>query len=250
MTRRGPVRVVTMSVMRKHTGMLLLAATLFVAGCHHAGAVPPGWRSEPLAQQSEHNAPPVTTTHDGQGNGAATTGTLQIIICYGKVFSNHTALRLTSRGQSTLMWDPGGTYKQDDPAYARSHDVLTANAPSLDEWWRYRRDGCREPTMEVYEWSIDAEQARRLHALLTDFCDPNDPAQLFEPDAGGLQCCTRVSELLMRFASGQPELSKRYFWPHKLGEHLWTQNPDRVLIFRAQGPDEVCRRNTDSTVAE
>jgi hypothetical protein len=239
-----------MWAMRKHIGILLLTATLFVAGCHHAGVVPPGWRSKHFSQTNGRDASHNTTAKDGLGNGSPTTGTLQVVICYGKLLSNHTALRLITPGESTLMWDPGGTYKQDDPAYARRHDVLTANAPSLDEWWRYRRDGCREPTMEVYEWSIDAEQARRLHALLIERRDPTDPTSVFEPDAGGLQCCTRVSELLMRFADSRPAVSKRYFWPHKLGEHLWTQNPDRVLIFRAQGRNETYRRNSDSTVAE
>ncbi len=216
----------------KHAARLLLLAILCPAvGCHHAGTTPAGWYGQTITAPDTNN--PASHT---QGNGIRATGTLQVIICYGKVLSNHTALRLTAPDQNPLLWDPGGTYRQDDPAYARRHDVLTNNAPSIDEWWRYRRDGCREPVMEVYQWSIDAEQARRLHAVLLNRADPADPSQTFEPDAGGLQCSTRVSEFLMRFADGRPGVTKKFFWPHKLGEHLWGQNPDSVTVYRADAP--------------
>ena len=55
---------------------------------------------------------------------------------------------------------------------------------------RYRRDRCLEPVMEVFQWSLDTQQAHRLHALLTRYQDPGDPTETFEPDSGGLQCNT------------------------------------------------------------
>jgi hypothetical protein len=234
--------------MNRTRRILLLLLMLLIApavACHHAGTAPPGWVGEPVT------APDTTDpTNQSQGNGGQSTGTLQVVICYGKLLSNHTALRLTTPDQTTLFWDPGGTYQHDDPAYARRHDVLTDNAPSIDEWWRYRRDGCREPIMEVYRWSIDTEQAKRIHRILTEYVDPTDPTQTFEPDAGGLQCCKRVSELLIRFADGRPAVTKRYFWPHELGEHLWGQQPDDVTVYRADGPTTAYRLGAVPTLNE
>ena len=232
--------------MNRAARILLILSMCFPAvGCHHAGTAPPGWYGEPVGAQ-DTNGP----ANQAQGNGHPATGTLQVVICYGTVLSNHTALRLTTPNQPALFWDPGGTYKHDDPAYARRHDVLTQNAPSIEEWWRYRRDGCREPVMEVYRWSIDAEQAKRMYHVLTEYADPADPAQTFEPDAGGLQCCKRVSELLIRFADGRPGVKKNYFWPHELGEHLWSQQPEDVTVYRAEGPATAYRYRPASAVAE
>lgn len=226
--------------------ILLLSAMLATAlGCHHAGTAPPGWHGQPVATPDARG-----TTNLAQGNGHPNTGTLEVVICYGKVLSNHTALRLTAPDRSTLFWDPGGTYKYDDPAYARRNDVLTENAPSIEQWWHYRRDGCREPIMEVYRWSIDTRQAERLHRILTEHADPADPTQTFEPDAGGLQCCKRVSEFLMRFADGRPSVTEKYFWPHELGEHLWAQQPDDVTVYRDNGEIQTFRRGANGASSE
>lgn len=216
------------------------------AGCHHAGTVPPGWQGKPLISESLPGPSQTVPDTGPQGNGSGPPAILQVVICYGKTLSNHTALRLEAPGVQTLMWDPGGTYKQDDPAYERRYDVLTRNAPTIQQWWLYRRDRCREPVMEVFQWSIIPDQARRLHTILLTRHDPDDPAQLFEPDAGGLECCKRVSEFLSRFADDRPAVSTRYFWPHKLGEHLWTQQPDRVIVYRKEGPNMVYTRLPNS----
>ncbi len=235
-----------MSAMKRYSLLLLLLAFVLSAGCHHAGTVPMGWRGDPITLTDDPASGNVDPTSNDLGNGYSPTATLQVIICYGAVLSNHTALRLETPGVQTLMWDPGGTYKQDDPTYARRYDVLTNNAPTINQWWHYRRDRCREPIMEVFQWSIQADQARRLHTILLTRYDPDDPAQKFEPDAGGLECCKRVCEFLSRFADGKPAVPTRYFWPHKLGEHLWTQQPDRVMVFRNKGQDRVYERLPDS----
>ena len=73
-----------------------------------------------------------------------------VFICYGNVLSNHTALRLETPGKPALMWDPGGTFLENDPTRKRAHDVITHNAPSVWQWWLYRRDGCKEPVMQVF----------------------------------------------------------------------------------------------------
>ncbi len=215
--------------------LLLITCTL---GCHNAGSVPPGWQAAPITSNNVNNP-----HHE-------TPGQLQVIICYGNTLSNHTALRLTAAEKPDLFWDPGGTFLQNKPEHARTHDVITQNAPTLDQWWLYRRDGCREPIMEVFQWSLSPEQANRLHAILIDRQDPADPTQSFEPDAGGLQCCKKVCEYLIRFADNNPAVKDKMFWPHKLAEHLWTQSPDRVLIYRADGETLQYKRDTNSPVTE
>lgn len=243
---RPPSRPVIMPTMPRLTLLLSLWLVCFTAGCHHAGVVPPGWIGTPVATAIQNDPASPAMPDQGDGPFDESAGSLEVIICYGRVLSNHTALRLQVPGCPTLFWDPGGTYKQDDPTRKRIHDVLTQNAATVDEWWRYRRDNCREPVMAVFQWNLDAEQARRLHAILLNRQDPHDPRATFEPDAGGMQCCRRASEFLMRFADGTPAVSRRYFWPHQLGEHLWTQQPDRVTVFRAQGQSMVYRKRTDS----
>jgi hypothetical protein len=232
------------------TAVLVLLLCGLLVGCHRAGTVPPGWRGEPVAElfTTPHGYGPAEPA--GLGNGAPATGTLQVFVCYGVVLSNHTAVRLEAPGLRPLMWDPGGMYKHDDPSRARVHDVLTQNAATVEEWWRYRRDDCIEPIVEMFEWSLKADQARRLHAILLTHEDPRDPSQTFEPDAGGLQCSKRVSEFLSRFADGRPDVPDRYFWPHNLGEHLWTQSPDRVVVFRRDGDSLAYRRVGGSSIHE
>jgi hypothetical protein len=247
-----------MTAMTRSAAATLLTLSIgLAAGCHHAGTVPPGWLGGPIPMAVDDDAelPGSTLAGPGHGGDAQDSGNdarglLQVFICYGKVLSNHTALRLTAPGKETLMWDPGGSYRQYEPSYARRHDVLTKNSVTVDQWWRYRRDGCREPVMEVFQWSLDADQARRLHAVLIDHKDPDNPTQTFEPDGGGLQCSKKVSEFLSRFADGRPGVDQKYFWPHELGEHLWTQQPDSVMVFRSDGESLIYRRKKASTVAE
>jgi hypothetical protein len=218
--------------------LFLILLLALVPGCHHGGQAPAGWVGKPIGADRD--------TADKDAGQA----TLQVFICYGKVFSNHSALRLTAPGKPTLMWDPGGTFLQYDLTKARRHDVITRNAPTVNEWWRYRRDGCLEPVMEVFQWSLDTPQARRLHAVLTDYQDPANPTETFEPDGGGLQCSKKVSEYLMRFAGDRPRVQTQWFWPHKLAERLWTQSPDHVWVFRRDGPAYVYRRAIDSDTGE
>ncbi len=238
--------------MTRFTHATLLLSLTICAGCHHAGTIPTGWRGDPISLIDNQETQPNAPAHNGLGNGNASDSPaqLQVFICYGKVLSNHTALRLSAPGKQTLMWDPGGTYQQHDPSRARRHDVLTTNAATVNEWWRYRRDGCLEPVMEVFQWSLDTDQAQRLHAILLERQDPDDPTQSFEPDAGGLQCSNRVSEFLMRFTGDRPAVPRKIFWPHELGEHLWTQNPDSVMVFRSDGGSYLYRRDSTPTPAQ
>lgn len=234
-----------MSAMRCALVWLLpVMCSALLVGCHSAGTVPPGWEGTPIVDKSaQASVQPANTNiadHD-----TPPTGRLQVVICYGRVLSNHTVVRLEAPGAETLFWDPGGTYRLYDPEASRHYDVITRDAPTIEQWWRYRWDICSEPVMEVFEWSLDADQAHRLHTILLTRHDPEDRMQVFEPDAGGLECCLRTCEFLDRFAEGKPAVPARYFWPHELGQHLWTQSPDRVMVYRKDGESMIYRRASE-----
>ena len=196
---------------------------LFACGCH-AGRpqVPEGWSAIPESIDQR----PAVGRHDR----------LQVIICYGRFFSNHSTVRLSGPGHEVLFWDPGGIYKADDPQYVRRGDLLLDRTPDLDEWWRYRSEGCREPFMKVFEWDLDPLESARLHEALhvgSRFSkDPDD----FQTETSGGFCCIAVSEYLRRFAAPRIAVTSRYFWPHKLAQHLWSQAPDCVRVYEKGAP--------------
>ena len=79
------------------------------------------------------------------------------------------------------------------------------------------------------------------------------------PSAFGLPPRTPLNKMLehfsdavrvVRFADGRPDVTKKYFWPHELGEHLWDQQPDSVTVYRADGATMIYRIGSASAVAE
>ena len=85
--------------------------------------------------------------------------------------------------------------------------------------------------MKVFEWDLDPPEAGRLHeALRTGSKFSEDPDDFHTATAGGF-CCIAVSEYLRRFGTPRIDVSSRYFWPHKLAQHLWSQSPDRVRVY-------------------
>lgn len=198
-------------------------------GCHGGLSIPIGWN-----QASSHQvdfADNSTRRTDWDESGEP--GRLQVIICYGRVFSNHAALRLTCPGKRVLFWDPGGYYGEKDPSAGRDRDLILLKPPTLRQWWRYRKMGCKEPFMLVFEWELPAVSALSLHhALLSTDGHTGDSSDRFQRDAPGLFCCIAVCDYLQRFASSIIDVPRRWLMPHDLGQHLWSQSPHRVYLFR------------------
>lgn len=211
---------------------LLCVAVIFVlsgaAGCHGGVPAPKGW---------------VNVGGGGAGGEAVADrddrGALQVIICYGAHFSNHAALRLTCPGRLVLFWDPGGNYGEDDPGSGRARDLILARPPTIQQWWDYRRNGCREPIMAVYEWELSGHDARAMHGVLLHGLAADEPGGPFHSDAPGWYCSLSICDFLARCGGKAVAMPQRWFLPLNLGKHLWTQSPDRVTIFRDQQPPAV-----------
>lgn len=200
-----------------------------LCGCHYGVPVPDDWMEQenPIGRAG------------GRGENHNAPARLQVLIHYGYMYSNHSTLRLTCPGRPVLFWDPGGTYGDEDPNIGRKRDLLLARPPTLEQWWRYRNKGCDEPIMAVFEWELSDDLARRLHATLLNGTDENHPRGYFHSDIASWHCCVAICDFLMRFADDRLTVPRTWMLPRNLGRHLWTQSPDRVLIFRAAKPVRV-----------
>ena len=211
---------------RRWTAILLLLLASAVTGCH-AGRprVPVGWR-----------------TADGASRPAVSDGTaehaqLQVLICYGSLMSNHAALRLVCPGKPTLLWDPGGGYHASDPVFDRRADVVVQGAPSVDQWWHYRRDSCGEPFMEAFEWDLQSSVSLNLHQVLRRGTVYESDPSAFSTDAAAGACGLAVSGFVQRFLGSKIRLEEAKLWPHDLATALWRENPDRVGVYE-RGKDK------------
>jgi hypothetical protein len=156
---------------------------------------------------------------------------LQVIICYGWVTSNHACLRLQGPVGSVLFWDPGGMFGEAVVPNHRHNDLLLeAYAPSLAQIWDYRRVGCNEPMMLVFEWRLTDAQAQANRKLILA------GERGFESDAPGGFCSVYVSRFLQRYCQPALGLERGWFWPHNLARRLWRAGPDRVWLFRRHKP--------------
>ena len=200
-----------------------LAALAFLSACHSGRPrIPDGWVAVP--------GPSIEAKQNRDDHAR-----LQVIICYGRWLSNHSTVRLTSPDGHVLFWDPGGMYGRKDASIRRRADLLLSGAPDLGRWWHYREHGCGEPFMKVFEWSVSSDQAKSLRdALIAGSRPPAVPGAFQTATAGGF-CCIAVSEFLQRFGGPSIVVPTRMFWPHNLADHLWSQSPDRVVVFEAGG---------------
>lgn len=197
-------------------------------GCHSGFHPPPGW-TEQMPLNTEFASDYVTESK----------GQLQVIICYGHLLSNHAALRLTCPGQKTVFWDPGGTYGEENPLLGRKRDLILTQPPTLEQWWDYRRHGCNEPFMAVFEWDLNFEFANDLQVTLIKGINDHVPGRLFNSDAPGLFCSIAVCDFLKRFAQPRVVIEHKRLLPHQLADDLWTQSPDRVRLFRKGKPAQI-----------
>ncbi len=217
--------------------LLAVVVSQLMVGCHLGVPVPAGWVAVADVTQDSVDGGVAVASGSNQsdqdtGLSKGGGGVLQVIVCYGAFFSNHTALRLTCPGRADVFWDPGGTYGEDDLAMGRRRDLILGRGLTIERWWAYRRDGCNEPIMAVYEWDVTNGLAVRLRGVLVEGVDPVDPTVGFYCDAGAWMCCVSICEFLDRFTGGLVVVPKRWVLPLNLGRHLWTQGPSRVRIFR------------------
>lgn len=209
--------------------MLLLLAVYLACpmGCASAPPeAPEAWSGSRL---------PITdaTAFDGP------TSALQVLICHGQVHGTHTGLRLLRENQETIFWDPAGAYGKNRDDLHRRRDVFVSGAPGMAEYVRWRFDGAEDSAVSLFEWRLSPERAAYFAGILTGTAEAPQGQEAFDTTTIGLFCCRAVCEFLDRFARDEMSIPKYWFRPEHLAEHLWTQDPDRVGIFRDDGSIEL-----------
>ena len=202
-------------MMHLRRALRLIPMLLIAAGCHTGKPlIPQGWsvvRTGPVARAKESD------------------GHLKLIICYGAGLSNHAAVRIESPPGEPLFWDPGGRFGTVPPLHERVRCVVLGRPPTLEQYWHFRTDFCAERWMEVFEWDLPADEAKRLRTIL---CDGSAGRGGFDTDYVGLACAVGVSDFLRYSRAAGIRLGDWYFLPHSLAAVLWCQHPTRVWEYR------------------
>lgn len=160
---------------------------------------------------------------------------LQVIVTYDDVYSTHAALRLAG-AEGALFWDPAGRYGETgDGTYAarmrRVNDLIVANEPSLEMYWTASVNAS-DTTMEVFEWDLSQQQARRIRKTLLEGSTVNGGSKDFQTKTTKPFCSSAISEFLQMSEDDPVKLENSYLLPHDLARALYRTGPDRVLIFR------------------
>lgn len=201
-----------------------------VTGCSTTKPrVPSDWRiaSEPTAGIGAH-----ATVTGAVVRRTPNTGVMQLIVAYGPVLQTHAAVRLQVGTERIVHWDPGGDFGRRDPGFNRVNDVMSGASSSLQRIWHFRRSTCGNDAMLVFEFDQPIEHVAALQDTLVNSAKrPNSP-DAFKTRVTPSQCVLTVCKFLQERSPGQPLIHKRWLYPHELGKHLWTQNPDRVILYR------------------
>ena len=200
--------------------LTLVLLTCLLMGCFHAPASyrPHTWEHTPIDMQS-------VTDLSGQS-------LLQVIVVYGHLWSNHSALRLVCPDRPVVFWDPGGSYGNNFPEEVRFKDLIKVNPPDLGMYLQEHIWNHTSVEVEVFEWDLKPEYAHELYDVLVNGTDKNHPAGRFTTATLGMFCTVKVSDFLHRFAGKTMIVPKSYLFPHNLAKVLYTQSPKRVLSFR------------------
>lgn len=214
---------------------LTVIFTGLVNGCAHwtAPHIPEGWQAVELDKKINLND--------------IKQPRLQIIIMSGDVFCNHTALRLVSPDQPVIFWDPGGGFGDSeesteyfsgkgkngsDLVIKRYYDLVLSEPENLTRYMDYRWRATNDRMVEIFEYNLTDEQARKLNNALLNGANNFHQKDRFYTDAEPLRCSVAISDFLQRFMNNRINLPEKYFFPHNLSRQLYMQSPDQVLIFR------------------
>ncbi len=217
MTQPALVRSL-MKTRRDFISICLLCLSL-ITGCFHGPAPyrPKSWIATPIDQAS--------------GSPRQNEPLLQIIIVYGPAWCHHTALRLECPDRPVLFWDPGGSYGVSDATDVRSKDLIRVNPPDLKTYLQFAwKHSSKE--VEVFEWDLKLRHALEMYDVLLYGTGKDHPAGKFTTLTLGLFCSVALSDFLHRFAKETLDVPRTFFFPHDLARVLYTQSPNRVLVFR------------------
>lgn len=203
----------------------LIAVLSLPAGCSTLRPDPPGGWSE-LQPGSGAATLQAAMTRNAQP------GKLQIIVCYDQVLNTHAAVRLEMPDRSAVYWDPGGAFAQGDVThYLRKRDVIANPTPSLQEIWQHRSNSLGNKEMAVFEWDLPPSRVQELMQSLLDGSEGKNTPNAYDPNCRPADCAVTVCDFIQKRADDIVKLSWKWRYPHEIGEHLWSQNPARVLIY-------------------
>lgn len=235
--------------MRTLAPICLLLALLLSVGCRSGAVVPDGWAADGVERSTNDAWRPAAQIHRDRA------ARLQVFIHYSRTHSTHTAVRVTTPDRPAIFWDPGGAYGLTKPDYGRSHDIILDAPPDLPTWWNYRQRWLNEPFLYVFEWDLEASQARAMREALLDGAANGRQAEVFQTRRTPGMCVFAVCDFLRTY--GPPRISPKLrssFLPNTLARQLWRQAPDRVLRYEGEAdatPTVLTRLETQpQTVAE
>ena len=205
--------------------MCCWAATMAIAGCQPLRPDPPaGW----VELQTGSGAATLQAAVAEKGRP----GRLQIIICYDQVLNTHAAVRLEMPDRSAVYWDPGGAFAQGDVThYLRRRDVVANPTPSLQEIWQHRSNSLGNTEMAVFEWELPPQRVSELMQSLLDGAEGRNTPNAYDPNCHPADCAVTVCDFLQKRAAEVIQIPWKWRYPTEIGEHLWSQNPTRVLLY-------------------
>ena len=207
-----------------------LAVAAAMTGCSSTQPnVPSDWRiaAEPTAGIGAHE-----TVTGAVVRRAPNEGVMQLIVAYGPVMQTHAAVRLEVGPERIVHWDPGGDFGRRDPGFNRVNDVMSGASSSLQRIWHFRRSTCGNDAMLVFEFDQPIEHVAALQDTLVNSAKRPKSPGAFKTRVTPSQCVLTVCKFLRERSPNQPHIPKLWLYPHELGKHLWTQNPDRVSLYR------------------
>lgn len=207
--------------------LLALITLIGPAGCASEGPVaPPQWQA-------------LRSTATDPADFDNSTSALQVLLCQGQVHGTHTGLRILRPSQQIVFWDPAGQFGWGRDDLKRSRDVFAENAPGMAEYIHWRFHGADDSAVTLFEWRLTPQRADALADVLTHNAVVPEGEEEFETATVGLFCCHAVCAFLDRFARDLVTIPTYWYRPEHLGEHLWSQHPDRVAIFHQDGTIEL-----------
>lgn len=207
-----------MNTVRRIWWAALISCGLMCTGCiHHIGGAnlpTRGWEATPADPAMLKTAVPSRPT-------------LRLFACHSFWYGDHAALWVGSPSGLWAFWDPAG-WLADDYKWKDKDDVI-CRPFDLDFYWRWRSEDYDGLDMLVFEWDISEREARRVHRLLTSGCYTT----WTPPGVCCVNVCNFVHTYLPYICAPPPPF---HAFPGFFGEQLWSQDPDRVIVYHK------CRR--------
>jgi hypothetical protein len=196
--------------------ILTLVGLGLVTGCMHQPApnLPTNWQGKPIQMTSLQDSP---------------TDKMYVFIMYDKSMCAHTVLRIHSPQYGSVFWDPAGGYgKPEYPVIAKRKDDLVIDPiPTIPDYLSFRQ---YLPTskVEIFEFDIKPEQAKRLIELLTPRIGERHAP--YKTETSPMYCSTAISRFLNENATDILKVKKNFF-PHALSKELYDANPTRIVLW-------------------